>query len=99
MLVGGLLPAATQGDSRAALLAAQDHLLSLGITAWQDAIVGAYLGRPDNLATYLAADAAGELVVRVVGDLWWDRERGLEQIPELRERRASAPPGRSARPR
>jgi predicted amidohydrolase YtcJ len=94
MLVGRLLPAATEADSRAALLAAQKHLLSLGVTAWQDAIVGPYLGRPDNLSTYLAADAAGELVVRVVGDLWWDRERGLEQLPELRERRASGPAGR-----
>ena len=97
-LVGRLLPAATAADGRAALLAAQTHLLSLGITAWQDAIVGPYLGRPDNLATYLAADAAGELLVRVVGDLWWDRERGLEQLSDLRERRASAPAGGRFRP-
>lgn len=97
-LVGRLLPAATPADGRAALLAAQTHLLSLGVTAWQDAIVGPYLGRPDNLATYLAADAAGELVVRVVGDLWWDRERGLEQLPDLRERRAGAPAGGRFRP-
>lgn len=94
MLVGRLLPALTSADGRAALLVAQEHLLSLGITAWQDAIVGAYLGRPDNLATYLDADAAGELVVRVVGDLWWARERGLEQLADLRERRSCVPPGR-----
>jgi len=93
-MVGRLLPPATEQDLRAGLLAAQSHLLSLGITAWQDAIVGPYLGRPDVLATYLAADRAGELVVRVVGDLWWDRERGLEQLPELLERRSSAGPGR-----
>ena len=97
-LVGRLLPPSTPEDGRSALLAAQTHLLALGITAWQDAIVGPYLGRPDNLATYLAADAAGELVVRVVGDLWWDRERGLEQLPDLRERRASAPVGGRFRP-
>jgi len=97
-LVGRLLPPATPQDGRAALLAAQTHLLSLGITAWQDAIVGPYLGRPDNLATYLAADAAGELLVRVVGDLWWDRERGLEQLSDLRDRRASAATGGRFRP-
>jgi predicted amidohydrolase YtcJ len=93
MLVGRLLPPPTAADGRAALLVAQDHLLSLGITAWQDAIVGAYLGRPDNLSTYLDAAAAGELVARVLGDLWWDRERGLEQLDDLRSRRASVPSG------
>ncbi len=98
ILVGRLLPAGTAADQRAALLAGQAHLLSLGITAWQDAIVGPYLGRPDNLGAYLAADAAGELVVRVVGDLWWDRERGLEQLPDLRERRAAGLAGGRFRP-
>ena len=97
-LVARLLPPGTAAGGRAALLAAQTHLLSLSITAWQDAIVGPYLGRPDNLATYLAADAADELLVRVVGDLWWDRERGLEQLADLRERRARSPAGGRFRP-
>jgi predicted amidohydrolase YtcJ len=39
-LVARLLPEVTDDDNYAALLAAQDCLLSLGITGWQDAIVG-----------------------------------------------------------
>src|SRR5256885_779026 len=38
-LVARLLPEMTDDDNYAALLAAQDRLLSLGITGWQDAIV------------------------------------------------------------
>jgi predicted amidohydrolase YtcJ len=34
------------------------------------------------------------LTARVVGSLWWDRGRGLEQLPELVDRRAAARGGR-----
>ncbi|WP_137844078.1 amidohydrolase [Microbacterium sp. 2FI] len=71
-----------------ALLLAQRYLHSYGITAWQDAIVGAYGDAGDPGPAYLAADAAGSLTARVVGAIWWDRKKGLEQIPELIERRA-----------
>ena len=40
-LVGRLLPDTSDDDMYAGLLAAQDLLFSLGITAWQDAAVGA----------------------------------------------------------
>ena len=40
--------------------------------------------------------AAGLLTAKVVLALWWDRERGLEQVPELLERRRRAA-GRRAR--
>jgi len=58
-----------------------------GITAWQDAIVGDYLGSPDPLAVYLAAAASGQLTARVEGALWWDRTRGGEQLPDILARR------------
>jgi predicted amidohydrolase YtcJ len=86
-LVGRLLPTLTPDDWYAALLTAQRHLLALGITGWQDAIVGDYLDGADPLPAYLRAAENGSLVVSVVGALWWDRSRGLEQLPELVERR------------
>jgi predicted amidohydrolase YtcJ len=93
-LVGRLLPEASDAAWDAALAAAQDHLLSLGITGWQDAIVGGDAGVGDNLPVYVRAAQAGRLQANVVGALWWDRERGLEQLPELMHRRAIGQVGR-----
>ncbi|MFD9945600.1 amidohydrolase [Nonomuraea sp. NPDC059023] len=89
-LVGLLTPRATAQDADDALVDAQAHLFSLGVTGWQDAIVGSYAGSDDQLPTYLSAARSGRLKARVVGALWWDRTRGAEQIPSLVERRASA---------
>ncbi len=88
-MVSHLVPSLSAADYDRAFDAAQAYLLSLGITGWQDAIVGEVNGRPDNLEAYLRADSDGRLKARVVGALWWDRERGAEQIPELLERRAA----------
>lgn len=60
---------------------AQAHLFSLGITGWQDAIVGSYAGSDDQLPAYLSAAASGRLKARVVGALWWDRARGPSRSP------------------
>ncbi|MFD5626690.1 amidohydrolase [Streptomyces sp. NPDC127072] len=92
--VGRLTPPATPADRLAALLHAQRHLHALGITAWQDALVGDFLGMDDPSEAYLTAAREGSLTARVVGALWWDRERGAEQIPELVERRAALSHGR-----
>ncbi|OUC92360.1 amidohydrolase [Streptosporangium minutum] len=89
-LVGLLTPRPTARDLSDALVEAQAHLFSQGITGWQDAIVGSYAGSDDQLPTYIAAAASGRLKARVVGALWWDRTRGAEQIPELMERREAA---------
>src|SRR6185436_11173474 len=59
-------------------------------TAWHDAIVGATNDTPDPLDSYLRATTSGVLKAHVVGALWWDRNRGLEQIPELVEKRERA---------
>ncbi|WP_406439841.1 amidohydrolase [Streptomyces sp. NBC_01613] len=93
-LVGRLTPPATAADRLAALLHAQRHLHALGITAWQDALVGDFLGMEDPAQAYLAAARDGSLTARVRGALWWDRERGAEQIPELVEKRAALSHGR-----
>ncbi|MFD5405226.1 amidohydrolase [Streptomyces griseorubiginosus] len=86
-LVGKLVPDPSPEDQLAALLRAQAVLHSYGVTAWQDAIVGAYANMADPAPSYLAALDQGLLTARVVGALWWDRERGAEQIPELVARR------------
>jgi len=89
-LVSRLLPEVTDDDNYAALLAAQDYLLSLGITGWQDAIIGRMPGETDPSGAYLRAAHAGTLRVNVVGALWWDRGQGLEQLPDLLHRRVRA---------
>jgi hypothetical protein len=90
ILVGRLVPAPTPAESLTGLLRAQQHLHSLGVTAWQDAIVGDYLGHADPLPAYLAAAAAGQLTARVEGALWWDRARGGDQLDGLLTRRELA---------
>ncbi len=89
-LVSALLPPTTLEDEVAGLLEAQTYLHSLGITAWQDAIVGTYSHLVDAFRAYQACDASGRLTAKVVGALWWERGRGAEQIPGLLERRESA---------
>ncbi|MFF4484496.1 amidohydrolase [Stenotrophomonas sp. NPDC087984] len=93
-LVARHMPVATPDEAYAGLLAAQEYLFSLGVTGWQDAMIGAFPGNPDNFDVYLRAAREGSLVARVVGALWWDRERGLEQLPELEERRRTGQVGR-----
>jgi predicted amidohydrolase YtcJ len=88
-LVGRLVPPNTQTDIEAAILLAQRRLHSLGITAWQDAWVTAA-----DLEAYAALAGRGELTARVVAALWWERDRGLEQVDELLERRERGRVGR-----
>ncbi|MET7686875.1 amidohydrolase family protein [Streptomyces sp. NPDC005483] len=93
-LVGRLVPDPTPEEQLTALLRAQAVLHSHGVTAWQDAIVGAYANMTDPAPSYLAALDRDLLTARVVGALWWDRERGAEQIPELIARREELNRGR-----
>ncbi|MGW8331423.1 amidohydrolase [Streptomyces sp. NPDC055897] len=93
-LVGRLTPRSTPAERLAALLRAQAHLHSYGITAWQDAIVGNFGSMDDPADAYVTAARDGSLTARVAGALWWDRERGAEQIPELVERRRQLSRGR-----
>jgi predicted amidohydrolase YtcJ len=89
-MVERLAPVPTAEDQLAGLLAAQEVMFSVGITAWQDAAVGALWGQPDSLPVYLGAQRSGQLRARVVGALWWDRDRGGEQVDDLVARRAEA---------
>ncbi|MET8504931.1 amidohydrolase [Streptomyces sp. NPDC004787] len=93
-LVSRLVPAGTPADRLAGLLRAQELLHSLGITGWQDALLGEFSGKPDPSDAYLAAAQDGTLTARVTGALWWDRGRGAEQIPELLALREKSRHGR-----
>ena len=93
-LVARLLPPLTDDDRYLGLLAGQDYLLSLGVTGWQDAIVGRGFGEDDATDAYRQAASAGTLLANVVGALWWRRHEGLEQVEELLHRRDSDGAGR-----
>ncbi len=90
-LVDKLMPPVTEAEWEEGLRVAQQYLHSLGITAWQDAIVG---GPYDTLGAYTATAGRGALTARVVGSLWWDRHRGEEQIDELVAKRERSSVGR-----
>lgn len=62
------------------LLRAQEALLGLGITGWQDALIGDEGPVTGALPAYLRAVDEGTLKVHVVGAQWWSRGAGLEQI-------------------
>jgi hypothetical protein len=83
------VPKPDKEEWKAAILNAQGYLHSLGITAWQDAWV-----TPETLEAYAELAAEDLLTARVVGALWWDRHRGVEQIPEFVEQRERATGGR-----
>ncbi|MGQ0847623.1 MAG: amidohydrolase [Actinomycetota bacterium] len=87
-LVETVLPPVTGRDWEQALLAGQEYLLSCGITGWQDADV-----QPPQDHAYLDVAGRGDLRTSVVGALWWERQRGLDQIEELLGRRAQMAPG------
>jgi predicted amidohydrolase YtcJ len=86
-LVRRLVPPTTHDEEVAALLDAQAYLHSLGVTGWQDAILGDYANLSDATAAYAELARDGRLTARVVGALWWQRDRGADQLQELIERR------------
>jgi predicted amidohydrolase YtcJ len=83
------VPKPEHEEWKAAILGAQAYLHRLGITAWQDAWV-----TPATLDAYADLAREDRLTARVVGALWWDRHRGVEQIPDLVQQRARATVGR-----
>ncbi|HEY3684989.1 MAG TPA: amidohydrolase [Streptosporangiaceae bacterium] len=86
-LVDRHVPATTRAEVERGLRTAQAHLHALGVTGWQDAMVGKGQGAGTPPEVYADLDGRGELTARVVGALWWDRYRGAEQVPELRDLR------------
>ena len=93
-LVGKIVPRPTLDEQRRGILEAERYLFSLGITAWQEAIVGDYVVIPDSYDGFVSLSEAGELTARVVGALWFERGRGEEQIDGLLARRERSRDGR-----
>ena len=93
-VVARSVPETSEDELYRGLLAGQSYLHSLGITGWQDAIVGDYAGMDDAGPVYLRAAERGDLTAYVVGALWWDRDRGEEQIEELLQKRSKLSHGR-----
>lgn len=83
------IPEPNAEERIAGILAGQEYLLSLGITAWQDAMV-----EPSTHAAYVTLDGRGGLIGDVIGGLWWERSRGAEQVAEFAALRDTTPPGR-----
>lgn len=81
-------PDDTVADFATGLVRGQEELLRYGVTGWQDAIVDEKIHD-----AYLQLAGNGKLVGRVVGAMWWNRHRGLDQIHELVARREKAAPG------
>lgn len=96
-LVGRVIPAATDEEIHAGLLNAQEHLWSLGVSGWHEAILGVYNGKADCTGGYLRAIADGTLKSRTSGALWIAPGLQQDDVPalvarfvELRERNAEA---------
>jgi predicted amidohydrolase YtcJ len=93
-LVRRLVPRSTLEEQIEGLLIGQRYLHSLGVTAWQDAIVGEYSTLQDAFDAYVTAAERGLLTARVRGALWFERGKGLEQVPFLLDRRERSRVGR-----
>ena len=89
-LVERVVPRPGTEEQVAGIVEGQRYLHSLGITGWQEAIVGGYAVIPDCFDAYLEADRRGQLTARVVGALWWQRGLGVGQLDGLTERRERA---------
>lgn len=92
-LVEAHLPPTTLENRQAGLRYAMELLNGYGITSIQDAIVNR-----DELKTYESLDQRGELDLRVVASLWWDRKRDEDQIPGLIDLREQYSAGGRLRP-
>ena len=89
-LVERAVPRPDLGEQVAGIREGQRYLHALGVTGWQEAIVGDYAVVPDCFDAYLEAERRGLLTARVVGALWWQREAGIGQLDGLAERRDRA---------
>jgi hypothetical protein len=89
-LVERAIPRPDLDEQVAGICEGQRYLHALGITGWQEAIVGDYAVIPDCFDAYLEAERRGLLTARVVGALWWQRETGIGRLDGLAERRDRA---------
>ncbi|WP_318241788.1 amidohydrolase [Arthrobacter pullicola] len=84
-LMTRLLPPVTAELLEAGILHAQEHLFSVGVTGWQEAILGSYGGYPDASAAYRSLSRSGKLKARAAGALWVPRDTTVDSVPDLVE--------------
>jgi predicted amidohydrolase YtcJ len=77
-LLTKFVPATTMEDRINGLRYSVDLLNSYGITAITDAAV-----TEESLQTYKALEDRGGLSLRVVGSIWWDRDRDMGQVADI----------------
>jgi predicted amidohydrolase YtcJ len=88
-LVAAVVPAPTAEEEEAGLRYAIKLLNGYGITAIQDAAV-----YEKDLKAYRVLDSSGELTLRVVAAIWWERSQGIEQIDKIKRLRDEYSSGR-----
>jgi predicted amidohydrolase YtcJ len=88
-LVADKSPPDTDEKRDAGLRYSIKMLNRFGITGVQDASVN-----EEDLKSYRRLDEAGELTLRVVGSIWWERDQGLEQIDSIKNLRSEFTAGR-----
>ena len=85
-----LAPQPTRGDMYEGLLEAQRYLHSVGITGWQDALIGDFGNHSSDIVNvYQEAIDRDTLRARVNGAIWWDRaddETKLQEVLALGKR-------------
>lgn len=84
-LVGDLLPEHTPEELAAGLSAGVEYLHSVGVTGWQEAILGDYAGYSDVSAAYRRAREQGVVTETATGALWVPRDTTVESVPALVE--------------
>jgi len=84
-LFGKVLPPHSAEEYAEGLTAARDYLHSVGVTGWQEAILGKYAGYPDVSETYREARLTGKVAETATGALWVPRELTLDGVPSLVE--------------
>ncbi|MBG6217132.1 putative amidohydrolase YtcJ [Arthrobacter sp. CAN_A6] len=72
-LVSTFLPPVASATLVSGILEAQRYLHSVGVTGWQEAILGDYAGYPDASPAYRELSANGRLTGRATGALWVPR--------------------------
>jgi predicted amidohydrolase YtcJ len=88
-LVADKAPPDTEATRDAGLRYAVKMLNGFGVTGVQDASVN-----EEDLKTYHRLNEAGGLSLHVVGSIWWERDKGLDQIEGIKRLRSEYSNGR-----
>ena len=84
-LVGDHLPEHTPEELAAGLSAGVEYLHSVGVTGWQEAILGDYAGYSDVSTAYRRAREQGVVTETATGALWVPRSTTIDSVPSLVE--------------